>query len=282
MRILVTGATGQVGSELASVISTMSQHELIAPTRSECDVTNRDRVLGLVTTASPDLILHCAAMTAVDRCESEVERAYLTNAMATRFIADGARRVGAHMVLVSTDYVFDGTKTEPYVEWDETQPRSVYGRTKLAAELEMDPGWTIARTSWVCGRNGSNMVKTLMGLASGEGPVSFVDDQRGHPTIVSDLVPMLLRLGVERLPGVFHTTNQGSVSWYEFARVVFELVGADPERVQPITTAELDPPRAAERPRNSVLDNMAWRMSGLEPSRHFHEPLTELVHDLGR
>lgn len=282
MRIIVTGATGQVGSELASAVSALTHHELIAPTRSDCDITNRDDVLGLITTTAPDLILHCAAMTDVDGCETEVERAYMTNAVATRFVADGARRVDAHVVLVSTDYVFDGAKEGPYNEWDPTNPRSVYGSTKLAAESEMDPGWTIARTSWVCGRNGSNMVKTLMRLALGDGSVGFVDDQRGHPTIVSDLVPMLLRLGVERLPGVFHTTNQGVVSWYEFARDVFELVGADPDRVQPITTEELDPPRAAERPRNSVLDNMAWRLSGFTPSRHYSEPLAELVAHLSK
>lgn len=282
MRILVTGAAGQIGSELAATISSTPHHELIAPTRSECDVTNRDHVLGLITTTSPDLIIHCAAMTDVDGCEERVDDAYLANVMATRFVADGARRVEAHVVLVSTDYVFDGDNADPYNEWDRTGPRSVYGRTKLAAESEMDPGWTVARTSWVCGRNGSNMVKTLLRLAAGVGEVRFVDDQRGNPTFVSDLVPMLLKLGVERIPGTFHTTNQGAVSWYEFATTVFEAVGADAGRIQPIATDELDPPRVAERPRNSVLDNMAWRLSGLAPSRHFAEPLAELIEDLDR
>lgn len=282
MRILVTGATGQIGSELAATISSTPHHELIAPTRSECDVTNRDHVLGLITTTSPDLIIHCAAMTDVDGCEERIDDAYLANVMATRFVADGARRVEAHVVLVSTDYVFDGDNPDPYNEWDRTGPRSVYGRTKLASESEMDPGWTIARTSWVCGRNGPNMVKTLLRLASGVGEVRFVDDQRGYPTFVSDLVPMLLKLGVERIPGTFHTTNHGAVSWYEFATTVFEAAGTDPDRVRPISTDELDPPRAAERPRNSVLDNMAWRLAGFVPSRHFTEPLAELIVDLDR
>jgi dTDP-4-dehydrorhamnose reductase len=192
-------------------------------------------------------------------------------------VADGARRVGAHVVYVSTDYVFDGTKDSPYVEWDTPNPQSVYGRTKLGGEMEIDPGWSIARTSWVCGYHGNNMVKTLLRLAAGDGEVSFVDDQIGHPTFAGDLAQMVVKLGVERAPGIFHTTNQGAVSWYGFAREVFAAAGEDPDRVKPISTDELQPPRPAKRPANSVLDNMAWRIHGFEQSRDFREPLAEVV-----
>ncbi len=282
MRILVTGSTGQLGTELVELLGTQTHHEVLGVSRPHHDVTDRHDMLGLITQWRPEAIIHTAAFTAVDRCEDEPETAHQVNCAATRFIADGARRVGAHVVYLSTDYVFDGTKETPYLEWDAPNPQSVYGLTKLGGESEIDPGWTIARTSWVSGFHGNNMVKTLLGLAAGSGSVRFVDDQRGHPTLVGDLAPMVLKLAVERLPGVFHTTNQGVVSWYEFAREVFTLAGADPDRVEPISTAELNPPRPAPRPANSVLDNMAWRHHGFEPSRDFREPLKELVGRLSK
>lgn len=277
MRILVTGSRGQLGTELMERLEAAPQHEVLGVDLPEVDLTDRDQSLGLVTGFRPDAVIHGAAFTAVDACETEVETAYRVNCGATRFLADGARRVGAHVVYVSTDYVFDGTKPGPYVEWDQPSPRSVYGRTKLGGEREIDHGWTVARTSWVCGYHGNNMVKTLLRLADGRGPVAFVDDQRGHPTFAGDLAEMLIRLAVERVPGTFHTTNQGAVSWYEFAREVFAAAGHDPGRVSPISTADLDPPRPAPRPANSVLDNLAWRLHGYAPSRDFREPLAEVV-----
>lgn len=277
MRVLVTGSSGQLGSELMDLLGRAPQHEAVGLDLPRHDLTDRDLVLAALTSFQPELVLHCAALTAVDRCEAEVELAYRVNCAATRFVADGARRVGAHVVYVSTDYVFDGTKDGPYVEWDAPNPQSVYGRTKLGGELEIDPGWTIARTSWVAGAHGPNTVATIVGLARGGGAVRFVDDQIGHPTFTADLAPMLLRLGVERAPGTFHTTNQGVVSWHGLAREVFELAGADPDRVEAIRTDQMDPPRPAPRPANSVLDDLAWRAHGFEPSRDYREPLAELV-----
>lgn len=277
MRILITGARGQLGTELMALLGAADHHEVLGLDLPEHDLTDRDHVLGVITQWEPELILHGAAFTAVDLCESEPDTAYTVNCVATRFVADGARRVGAHVVYVSTDYVFDGTKATPYVEWDTPNPQSVYGRTKLGGEMEIDPGWTIARTSWVCGAHGSNMVKTLLRLADERDTLSFVDDQFGHPTFAGDLAAMLAKLGVERVPGIFHTTNQGAVSWYEFARAVFSAAGHDPDRISPITTAQLDPPRPAPRPANSVLDGFAWRAHGFMPSRDFREPLAEVV-----
>ena len=277
MRIVVTGSNGQLGTEVMDLLGASGHHEVLGLDLPDHDLTDRDHVLGVITSFEPDLILHGAAFTAVDVCEEQVETAYRVNCAATRFVADGARRVGAHVVYVSTDYVFDGTKPTPYVEWDRPNPQSVYGRTKLGGESEIDPGWTIARTSWVCGRHGNNMVKTLLRLADERDTLSFVDDQIGHPTFAHDLAAMVVQLGVERVPGVFHTTNQGAVSWYGFARAVFAAAGHDPDRISPITTAELDPPRPAPRPANSVLDNLAWRLHGFTPSRDFHDPLDEVV-----
>lgn len=280
MRILVTGANGQLGTDLMALLGAADHHEVLGLDLPDHDLTDRDHVLAVITQWRPDAVVHGAAMTAVDLCETEVELAHRVNCLATRFVADGARRVGAHVVYVSTDYVFDGTKDSPYLEWDRPNPQSVYGRTKWGGETEIDPGWAIARTSWVCGEHGQNMVKTLLRLAAGDGEVRFVDDQRGRPTFTSDLAPMVAKLAVERVPGVFHTTNQGAVSWYEFAREVFAAAGADPERVSPISTDQLDPPRPAPRPANSVLDDLAWRGHGFRPSRDFREPLAELVRAL--
>jgi len=277
MRILVTGSRGQLGTEVMTLLDGVDHHVVVGLDLPEHDLTDRDHVLGVIGDFDPDLVLHGAAFTAVDLCEEQVETAYRVNCAATRFIADGARRVGAHVVYVSTDYVFDGTKDSPYVEWDRPNPQSVYGRTKLGGESEIDPGWTVARTSWVCGRHGNNMVKTLLRLAEERDTLSFVDDQIGHPTFAQDLARMIVTLGTERVPGTFHTTNQGVVSWYGFAREVFAAAGHDPDRISAISTAELDPPRPAPRPANSVLDNMAWRMHGFEPSRDFREPLAEVV-----
>jgi dTDP-4-dehydrorhamnose reductase len=282
VKILVTGSRGQLGTEVMSLLESQPHHEVLGLDLPDHDLTDRDHVLGVLTAWCPDAVIHGAAYTAVDLCESEVETAYRVNCAATRFLADGARRVGAHVVYVSTDYVFDGTKSEPYVEWDRPNPRSVYGRTKLGGEQELDPGWAVARTSWVCGQHGNNMVKTLLRLADERETLAFVDDQIGHPTFAADLAQMVVRLAVERVPGTFHTTNQGAVSWYEFAREVFAAAGHDPDRIHPTTTDQLQPPRPAERPANSVLDNMAWRLHGFEPSRDFREPLAELVAELQR
>jgi dTDP-4-dehydrorhamnose reductase len=199
------------------------------------------------------------------------------NALGVRHVADAARRVDAPVYHVSTDYVFDGTKTTPYVEWDTPNPQSVYGASKLGGERELDPGSTIVRTSWICGFHGGNMVKTILRLAGEHPSLSFVDDQRGHPTFADDLAAALKQLVIDRRPGTFHVTNQGAVSWYEFAREVLLAAGDDPDRVSPIATADLHPPRPAPRPTNSVLDNAAWRLSGLPLLPDFRESLQRLV-----
>jgi dTDP-4-dehydrorhamnose reductase len=154
---------------------------------------------------------------------------------------------------------------------------SVYGRSKLGGERELDPGSAVVRTSWVCGAHGANMVKTVLRLASGTGPMRFVDDQRGSPSFTADLAGVVAVLATERLPGTFHVTNSGVTSWYGFARAVLEAAGDDPERVEPIATAELDPPRPAPRPANSALDNAALRLLGMPPLPDWHDGLERLV-----
>jgi dTDP-4-dehydrorhamnose reductase len=277
VRVLITGAGGQVGRELAARFGADGHHEVAALDHASLDLADRDSVLGAITTFRPDAVVHPGAWTAVDACEADPDRAFHVNALGTRHVADGARRVGATVCYVSTDYVFDGTKAGPYQEWDEPCPRSVYGASKLAGERELGPGDTIVRTSWVCGFHGGNMVKTILRLAGEHDTLSFVDDQRGHPTFADDLARMLHRLVIDRRPGLFHVTNQGAVSWFEFARAVLEAAGADPDRVRPVATADLQPPRPAPRPANSVLDNAALRLSGVELLDDFRVPLARLV-----
>jgi dTDP-4-dehydrorhamnose reductase len=283
VRILITGAGGQVGRELAELCAAAGD-DVTGVDHTSLDVTDRDAVLQLATTAVPDVVVHAAAWTAVDACEGDPERAHAVNALGARNVAEGARLARAHLVHLSTDYVFDGTKPTPYDEWDVPHPTSVYGRSKFAGErevVELTAGaWTIVRISWVCGRYGANMVKTLLRLAADGVDPKFVTDQIGHPTIVGDLVPVLRRFAAERRPGLFHVTNQRATSWFELARATFAAAGHDPDRVSPITTAELDPPRPAPRPANSVLDNAALRLAGLDTLPDHRPSLERLVRQL--
>lgn len=280
MRVLITGAGGQVGRELVDVFAAAG-HEAVGLDRSGLDITDRDAVRATVVEVHPDAIVHSAAWTAVDACEADPDRAYAVNAMGTRFVVEAARLVGAPVHYISTDYVFDGTKDGPYLEWDATNPQSVYGASKLAGERELDDGCSVIRTSWVCGYHGANMVKTILRLAAEHETLSFVSDQRGCPSFADDLAAMIARLVVDRRSGIFHVTNAGAVSWYEFAREVLQASGADPDRVRPIATSDLDPPRPAPRPANSVLDHGALRLSGLDVMDDFRIPLARLVTRLG-
>ena len=275
MKVLITGAGGQLGHDVVAVCAAAGD-DVAAADHATLDLGDRDAVLGAVTSTRPDVVVNAGAWTAVDACESDPDRAWRVNALGPRHVMDAARRVGAHVVHVSTDYVFDGTKLDPYVEWDATNPRSVYGASKLGGEREIDPGSTIVRTAWVCGEHGANMVKTVLRLAD-RPELAFVDDQRGSPTFTADLAVAIRRLAADRRPGLFHVTNQGQVSWYEFVRDILAAAGHDPAKVRPIATADLDPPRPAPRPANSVLDNAALRLAGFPLLPHYRDGLAALV-----
>lgn len=277
MKVLVTGAAGQLGVELVEHCTAVGDH-VVAVDRTALDITDADATRALLADVRPDAVVNAAAYTAVDACETNEEIAFAVNATAVGNLAAACEFVGAHLVHVSTDYVFDGTLDRPYREDDATNPQSVYGRSKLAGEIAAGPGAAIARTSWVCGEHGNNMVKLVLRLVEDpDRPLAFVDDQRGHPTFTADLAPALRRLALDRRRGVHHLTNDGAVSWYDFVREILAAAGHDPARVRPIATADLDPPRPAPRPANSVLDNTVWRDAGYEPLRDFRAPLAELV-----
>lgn len=276
MKILVTGAAGQLGCELVEAFA-RAGHEVVATTHSSLDITDQAAVNEAIESARPDWIIHGAAWTAVDACESDPDRAFAVNGDGTRNLVQAAGRVGARVLYVSTDYVFDGTKNGPYVEADQPNPRSVYGASKLAGEKAVRPVDIVVRISWVCGYHGNNMVKTILRLAASNPKLSFVSDQVGHPTFADDAAAAMLGLVEAGASGIFHVTNAGAVSWFEFARSVLDAAGDDPGRVAPIATAELQPPRPAQRPANSVLDNAALRAAGLPPLDDFRIPLKRLV-----
>ena len=279
MRIVVTGARGQLGTELVESASNRG-HDVVATTRATLDVCDRDATIEAMRSSRPDVIIHAAAWTAVDACESDPDRAMRDNGEATRNVVDAARACGARVMYVSTDYVFDGTKPTPYVEGDTPNPTSVYGASKLAGERAMGEMDAIVRISWVCGFHGNNMVKTIMRLMDTHPTLAFVDDQIGHPSFADDVARGMVSLVEEGVSGIWHLTNQGVVSWYDFAREVVELCGGDPERVTAIATSELQPPRPAIRPANSVLDNSAMRAAGMPMLDDFRIPLARLVRRL--
>jgi dTDP-4-dehydrorhamnose reductase len=303
-RVLVTGGNGQLGRDVRDVLAGLvpagglatsalggTPFEVVDPDAFEVlstdidnlDLVDRSAVRDTVAGFRPDLILHGGAYTAVDACESDPDTAFAVNAMGTRHLAEAAAAVDAHIVYVSTDYVFDGTADRPYVEWDVPAPRSVYGRSKLGGEQEIralsGSSGTIVRTAWVSGAHGANMVKTVLRLAnaSPDGVLRFVDDQHGCPTFTADLARAVVRLGSDRRPGTFHVTNQGETTWFGFVREVLAAAGHDPSRVEPIATSDLDPPRPAPRPANSRLDNAGIRLSGLPAMPPWEDALARLV-----
>jgi dTDP-4-dehydrorhamnose reductase len=272
VRVLVTGARGQLGTEL---LDAFPGHEVVGTT---VDVGDRDAVHAAVFEVRPQRIVHAGAWTDVDGCEGDPDRAFRSNAVGTRHVVEAARRVDAHVLYLSSDYVFSGEAARPYNEWDEPRPLSVYGRSKAGGERELGPSDCVVRTSWVCGRHGRNFVRTMLGRARAGEKTTVVDDQVGCPTMADDLARAVARLSVDGRPGIVHVTNQGgAVSWFEFAREVFAVAGADPELVQPIPTAALQPPRPAPRPRMSVLDNAVLRLSGLPLLPDFRDSLPRLV-----
>lgn len=287
MRVLITGGRGQLGTEFAAVCDSAGD-DVVLCAHSDLDVSDRESALQVVGAVHPDVVIHAGAWTNVDGCEEDPSRAYLVNALGSRHMAEAAALVGARLLYVSSDYVFDGRGTGPdgggaYTEWDATGPISHYGRSKLGGEHEvaavLGPAATIVRASWVVGRYGANFLKTMLRLANDpeEKPVTVVDDQRGCPTFTADLAVVMRRLAVSRLPGLFHVSNEGPVSWCEFASAIFRAAGADAARVVAIASADLRPVRPAPRPAFSILDNAAIRGSGLVPMPSWEGALHDAV-----
>lgn len=280
MKFLIVGSRGQLGSDLAALIGDRSDDSLLALDLPDIDITDPDSVSGVLNSFPADVIVNCAAWTAVDDAELNEEAALRVNGLGPRVLAEACRGSGSWLVQVSTDYVFRGDATEPYREDAAPDPRSAYGRTKLVGERAvhdvLPDRHYIVRTAWLYGRNGKNFVRTMARLEAERETVTVVDDQRGQPTYSRDLAEQILRL-VDARPdaGTFHGTNSGEVTWFGFAREIFTVLGADPERVLPTTSAELG--LAASRPAYSVLGHDRWADVGIPPMRPWREALEAAV-----
>lgn len=273
MRYLITGAGGMLGHDL---LTALSERDATGATRADLDITDLDAVRRAV--AGHDVVINAAAYTRVDDAESDEDAAYAVNATGAQNLAIATAENGARLVQLSTDYVFDGTATEPYAENASLNPVSAYGRTKAAGEtlaLEANSDATfVVRAAWLYGKHGPNFAQTMLRLAETHDTVSVVRDQLGQPTWTADLAAQIVALLDADAPaGVYHATNAGRASWFDFAQAVFSFAGLDPDRVTPITSAEFV--RPAPRPNFSVLGHDGWSQVGMSAMRDWRHALAD-------
>jgi dTDP-4-dehydrorhamnose reductase len=276
MRWLITGSYGQLGTDLQNVLAAEPDEVVRAVDVDVLDITDSAAVTAAVDDFAPDVLVNAAAYTAVDAAEENEELAFKVNATGPAVLAAALARGTGRLIHVSTDYVFAGDGMVPYEVDDTPDPKSAYGRTKLAGELavrELLPDSSyVVRTAWVYGGTGANFVKTMIRLEGERDTVSVVDDQRGSPTWSADLARALVELGrSSAAAGTYHCTGAGDTTWFGFTQAIFEELGADPGRVLPTTTDAF--PRPAPRPAYSVLSDAAWRGAGLAPMPHWRDAL---------
>jgi dTDP-4-dehydrorhamnose reductase len=269
-----------LGHDMMEVIAGTGD-EVIGMDLPEIDITSPESVASALAAARPDVVVNAAAYTAVDAAEEHEDVAMQVNGVGPRVLAEAtAARPHVRLVHVSTDYVFSGDAIAPYAEDDRPSPRSAYGRTKLAGENAVlgtlpDCGFVV-RTAWLYGVHGDNFVKTMLTVEARQDEVAVVDDQRGQPTWSRDLARQILALVEAEVPaGVYHGTSSGQTTWCGLTREIYRLIGADPERVRPATTASF--PRPAPRPAYSVLGHDRWSAVGLDPIRDWREALAEAL-----
>lgn len=283
MRLLVTGAGGQ----LARDVIASTEHDVVALTRADLDVSDESSVAAVIADLAPQVVCNTAAFTDVDACETETERAYAVNALGPWWLAHACRRVGARLLHLSTDYVFGGAPPRdasgaprPWSEMDAMTPLSEYGRSKAAGEAlirQTLADHVIVRAAWLAGAHGDNFVKTMLRLARHGHEPTVVDDQVGSPTFTADLAPVLHHLAARAHPGTYHVVNAGRASWSELAVATFELAGIEVAvRRQPSSQLE----RPAPRPRWSVLDTRHARLSGVPALPPWRDGLRRLLDEL--
>ena len=282
MRVLVTGGNGQLGSALVDLLSTRAADVVLGIDLPDIDITAPGSVREVFAQFAPDVVINCAAWTAVDAAEAHEADALKVNGEGPRVLAEACKAAGAWLVQISTDYVFAGDANTPYAEDARPDPKTAYGRTKLAGEIavqEVLPGaHYLVRTAWLYGLQGNNFVKTMLELELVRDNVSVVDDQRGQPTYAGDLAEQILLLLDARPPaGIFHATNAGATTWFELTRAIFENIGADPQRVLATDSASFV--RPAPRPAYSVLGQDKWKSVGLTPMREWRAALTAAFAD---
>lgn len=266
-RWLVFGAGGMLGQDLVTALATAGQ-EVTGLTWPGLDITDEDAVRAEVCEHRPDVVVNCAAWTAVDDAESQESEALRVNGAGAASVAAACAAAGARLLHLSTDYVFAGDAAAPYAETDRPAPRTAYGRTKLAGERAVlrlhSRGAYVARTAWLYGAHGPNFVSTMIRLEREQPALDVVIDQRGQPTWTADVAGQLIGLAAAQAPpGIYHATSSGEATWFDLAQEVFRLLGADPARIRPVTSSAF--PRPAPRPGYSVLGHGGWARAGIEP-----------------
>lgn len=286
-KILITGANGQLGSELKEIAVKNPQFEYLFTDVQELDIANQESVLAFMALHKPQFIVNCAAYTAVDKAESDEAVAHIINAKAPAFLAEGARSINAKFIHISTDYVFDGKSFAPYTEDVKTNPTSVYGKTKLEGELFSLKAYTetiIIRTSWLYSRFGNNFVKTMIKLGKERESLGVIFDQVGTPTNAKDLAGAIVRIidQTEKspsafVPGIYHYSNEGVCSWYDFAIQIHEYAGVTCT-VNPLLSKEY--PTPAPRPHYSVLDKSKIKKTFQITIPYWKNSLLECINSL--
>jgi len=278
-RWLVTGAGGMLGRDLVAVLDGRGE-SATGLARGDLDITDAGAVRAALYRWQPDVVVNCAAWTAVDDAEAHEDVALRVNGQAVTGLARQCAVAGRALVQLSTDYVFDGQASQPYPEDGAPAPRTAYGRTKLAGEQAVlgQPGLQgyVLRTAWLYGAHGSSFIRAMLGKACRPGTVQVVDDQRGQPTWTMDVAGQIAALvGAAAAPGVYHATSSGETTWFGLAQEVFRLAGADPERISPVSSAALA--RPAPRPAYSVLGHDRWARAGLAPIGDWRSALREAL-----
>ena len=282
LKVLVTGAKGQLGYDTTELLI-QAGHEVIPTDIEEMDITQFSQVSKVIGDIQPEFIVHCAAIARPDLCEENLELAYQVNVLGTRNVAVACEKLKAAMIYISTDYVFDGTKNKDYLEYDRPNPLNEYGVTKLAGEQlvqSLVKRFFVVRTAWLYGAKGQkNFVKTMLQLGQTKKEIRVVNDQFGTPTHTRDLAAQLTRLIGKECYGIYHGSNQGSCTWYGFAKKIFEYAGLSHINVIPITTEESQP--KINRPRYSVMRNFSFELEKLDCMKSWEETLKDYFKIVG-
>lgn len=279
MRVLITGCAGQLGHDVYELLKAKGE-TCLAADKADFDLTNADSTTGFVQAFRPDAVVHCAAYTAVDKAEEDSVNCYAVNVAGTKNLCTACKNLDVEFVYVSTDYVFDGEKKEPYETEDKTNPQTVYGLTKLGGENAVRQSLAkhfIVRTAWVFGANGSNFVKTMLRLGSERDTLNVVCDQFGSPTYTKDLARLICDMLETDKYGTYHATNEGFCSWAEFAYEIMRQSGSN-ARVVPITSSEY--PAKAKRPMNSKLSKQKLLDNGFSPLPDWKDALGRFLEEI--
>jgi len=292
MRILITGAKGQLGSQIANLLKRRTSKLgkisneydsalLLGVSKEELDITSLKNIREVLYGFKPTVVINTAAFTDVDACETNIDTAFKVNALGPKNLAIACEEIRAKLIHISTDYVFSGDRSIPYGEHDMPKPANIYGKTKHIGEQyvrEFSRRYFIIRTSWLYGYNGKNFVKTIIKASKERGFLEVVDDQRGSPTNAEDLAYHILKIALTEEYGIYHCSGKGSCSWYDFASKIIEFSNINCH-IAPIKSDRIE--RLAKRPSYSLLDNMMLRCTVGDEMRHWEDALKEFIEELG-